>query len=63
MTRIMKKKTGNCDCWKCGKSAGDDYQPYTLWYKADDEKRGHNYPVCSTHCAYQLAKEIEGYNK
>ena len=56
--KILKKMTGNCDCSFCGKSSGNDYQPFTLWVKADSEKRGHNYPVCSSHCAYQLAKKF-----
>lgn len=59
MIKIKKIQTGNCDCVNCGKSAGDGYQPYTLWHKADDEKRGHNEPVCSMECARELAKDYE----
>ena len=59
MIKIKKIQTGNCDCVNCGKSAGNNYQPYTLWHKADDEKRGHNEPVCSMECARELAKDYE----
>ena len=59
MFKIKKTRTGNCACMNCGKYTGE-YQPYTLWYKADGEKRGENNPVCSKECAEELAKKIEG---
>ena len=58
MFKIKKTRTGNCACVFCGKYTGE-YQPYTLWHKADDEKFGHNEPVCSKECAEKLAKQIE----
>ena len=52
MTKILVKKTGNCGCAYCGKlQDGCKMQPYTVWHKEENEKRGHNEPVCSIECA------------
>lgn len=56
MVKIKKSRTGNCDCVNCGKGNGN-YQPYTVWHKSEDEKCGHNEPVCSIECAKELAKK------
>lgn len=60
-TIIKRTISGNCKCMYCGKEQqGRKNQPYTLWHKADNEKRGHNEPVCSLECAEKLAKQLEG---
>lgn len=60
MIKILKKSTGNCNCQNCGKlQDGLKLQPFTVWHKAENEKRGHNYPVCSQECANELAKRLD----
>lgn len=50
--KIKNIKTGNCKCVYCGKfQEGLKMHPYTVWWKIEDEKRGHNEPVCSVECA------------
>lgn len=52
MIKILKKKTGNCGCMNCGKvQEGLKFHPYTVYHRAENEKRGHNEPVCSIECA------------
>lgn len=59
MVKIMAKKTGNCPCRNCGKvQDGLKLHPFTVWYKNETEKRGHNAPVCSTECAKELSNKI-----
>ena len=60
ITKIKQTRTGNCRCRNCGKEQpGGNYQPFTLWYKLDNESRGHNEPVCSIKCAEELAAHIK----
>ena len=60
MIQILKKKTGNCGCFNCGRvQDGMKMHPYTVWHKTDDEKRGHNDPVCSIECAKAYADKIK----
>ncbi len=57
---IKNKKSGNCKCFNCGKvQEGRKLQPYTVWYKLDNERRGHQLPVCSLQCAEQLVKRYK----
>lgn len=50
--RKLHKSTGNCGCFNCGKrQEGFKLHPYTVWYKFNDETRGHNCPMCSEECA------------
>ena len=57
--KIKVKKSGNCPCYNCGKvQEGLKFHPFTVWHKRDDEKRGHNDPVCSMECAEALAKRL-----
>lgn len=59
MTKILVKSTGNCGCVYCGKvQDGWKNQPYTVWHKEENEKRGHNEPVCSIDCARALAEKL-----
>lgn len=45
-------------CWNCGKVQPDrKAQPIALWYKKDNEKRGHNVPFCCMECAETFIKE------
>ena len=58
-TRIMNKKSGNCECPVCGKlQDGCKQQPFTVWYKTIKEKRGHNIPVCSMECAKKYIETL-----
>ena len=58
--QIRNKATGNCKCKNCGKlQEGWKNHPFTVWHKADDEKRGHNEPVCSIECAEELAEKLK----
>lgn len=58
--KIKHTRTGNCKCLNCQKiQEGRKYHPYTVWFKKDDEPRGHNFPVCSLDCAKELAKKFE----
>ena len=57
---ILNKKTGNCGCCNCGKlQDGLKLQPFTVWYKSDNEKRGHNDPVCSLECANEYMAKLK----
>lgn len=57
MVQIQHKKSGNCSCATCGKTQdGGKMHGWTVWHKADDEKRGHQEPVCSLECATKLAE-------
>lgn len=59
--KIKNKQSGNCPCVNCGKEQeGQKYHPYTLWHKEENEKRGHNEPVCSIQCAEELASKLKG---
>ena len=50
--KIKKTSSGNCSCRNCGKDQpGCKLQPWTVWWKEDTEKRGHQEPVCSEECA------------
>lgn len=49
--KIKKKESGNCPCIWCGKYNDGKMQPYTVWWKLDNEKRGHQEPACSEECA------------
>ena len=52
MVEIRKTKSGNCGCFCCGKHQdGHKMHPYSVYHRADNEKRGHNDPVCSFECA------------
>ena len=58
MVVIKTQKTGNWTCPNCGKTQpGMKMHPYTVWYKTEDEKRGHNLPVCSMECAKIVASK------
>lgn len=60
IVRILKNNKGyNCPCWNCGKEQeGRKKQPYLVYYKNKDEKRGHNLPVCSVEC---VERTIRGF--
>lgn len=46
--KIKKASTGNCSCRNCGKmQPGGKQQPYTVWWKMESERRGHNEPVAT----------------
>lgn len=51
----------NGACAVCG-NVQDGWKPHPLvvWHKADNEKRGHNSPVCSRECAEMLTKIMKG---
>ena len=58
ISNIMKKRTGNCPCFYCGKvQPGWKMHPVTVWYKDLNEKHGHNIPVCSEECGMEWIKE------
>lgn len=55
--KILNKKTGNCGCINCGRiQEGTRMHPYTVWHKEENEKRGHNEPVCSRECAAEYIR-------
>ena len=59
IAKIQVKRTGNCGCAYCGKvQDGFKLHPFTVWHKRDDEKRGHNEPVCSIDCAKAYIAKI-----
>ena len=48
----------NAACFTCGKTQpGLMAQPVVLWYKATEEKRGHNAPFCCAECAEAYRKD------
>jgi hypothetical protein len=48
----------NGACYACGKvQAGSKAQPIALWFKKEEEKRGHNCPFCCIECAKQYIKD------
>ena len=56
---IRKQTSGNCECFNCGMlQDGHKMHPFTVWHKADNEKRGHNDPVCSMECAKEWAAKL-----
>lgn len=58
---IRHKASGNCGCYACGKvQDGWKNHPYTVYHKDENEKRGHQDPVCSIECAH---KQVEYYKK
>ena len=58
-TKIKLTSSGNCNCFYCSKlQDGIKPQPVTLWYKVDNEKRGHQLPMCSIECAEHYIKEF-----
>lgn len=58
--RIKKIVSGNCKCANCGKyQEGLKGQPFTVWYRSENEKRGHNVPVCSQECANKYAATLK----
>lgn len=61
MTKKVKKNNlgynGCCDY--CGKSQpGRNKQPYIVYYKRDDEKRGHNLIACSNDCVNRILESL-----
>lgn len=59
MVLILTKETGNCGCAICNKTQeGGKFHPYTVWHRAEGEKRGHNEPVCSRECAEKLVAKL-----
>ena len=57
--KIKTLKSGNCGCMNCGiRQDGWKAHPYTVWYKSENEKRGHNDPVCSLECARVYAEKL-----
>ena len=59
---IKVLKSGSCGCANCGRHQdGWRLHPYTVWHKADNEKRGHNDPVCSMECAIDYAEALIDY--
>lgn len=68
MVAKLKRNTlgYNAGCHNCGKTQDRlKAQPLIIWYKEDNEKRGHNLPICSQECAskvlYELTKKSMGY--
>ena len=58
--KIEHKKSGNCQCANCGRyQDGMRMHPFTVWHKAETEKRGQNEPVCSPECAEELKRRME----
>jgi len=56
--KIKNTTSGNCACRNCGKfQNGNKQQPFTVWWKEDNEKRGHNEPMCSVECCESYIKE------
>ena len=57
---IKHTKSGNCKCFNCGKvQEGHKLHPYTVWYKLDNERRGHQLPVCSLECANHVVEKYK----
>lgn len=62
MKKLIKKgKFGyNGCCGNCGKfQDGGAMQPFIVYYKLDNEKRGHNLLACSEKCARALIESIK----
>ncbi len=58
--KIKNTKSGNCACRYCGKyQEGDKLQPFTVWWKEENEKRGHQEPMCSIECCNDYIREQE----
>lgn len=56
---IKHTKTGNCACMNCGKVQDKiAMQPLTVWVRYDNERRGHNNPVCSIECATAFIEKL-----
>jgi hypothetical protein len=60
MIKIKNNTMGyNAGCCICGKEQpGRKKQPYIVYYKAANEKRGHNAVCCCKECAEEMAKKI-----
>lgn len=58
---IRKNRMGyNGGCDNCRKiQDGSNDQPFIVYYKEDNEKRGHNLLACSKECAEELKKKLE----
>lgn len=55
--KIKNTSSGNCACRNCGKfQEGNKLQPFTLWWKEETEKRGHQEPMCSIECCENYIK-------
>ena len=52
--RLKRNTLGyNAGCDVCGKiQEGYKPQPLIIWYRKDNEKRGHNIPICCQECAH-----------
>lgn len=55
--KIKKKASGNCPCLNCGKYDDGKMHPYTLWWKLEYQKRGHQEPMCSEECCIAYVKK------
>lgn len=59
MIKIKNTASGNCGCGNCGRyQEGMKNHPFTVWMKKDNEKRGHNIPVCSEKCAKEYIEKV-----
>lgn len=55
---IKHTKSGNCPCIYCGKLQDENkLQPFTLYWRDETEKRGHNEPMCSFECCESYINE------
>lgn len=64
LIKIKNNNLGyNGACRNCGKyqKGGDEKQPLIVYYKDDNEKRGHNLPMCSLECAQAYIAELNGF--
>ena len=58
--KIKNSTSGNCACRNCGKvQDGLKLQPFTVWWKEETEKRGHQEPMCSIECCEKYIKRKE----
>lgn len=58
--KIKNTKSGNCACRYCGKyQECDKLQPFTVWWREENEKRGHQEPMCSIECCKDYIREQE----
>ena len=56
--KINTNKSGNCSCGYCGKvQDGRKMQPYTVWWKDENESRGHQEPMCSKECCEKFIEK------
>lgn len=66
LVKIKNNHLGyNGACRNCGKyqKDGEENQPLIVYHKDDNEKRGHNSPICSLECAQAYIAKLHAHKQ